>query len=262
MNAKPKLSVVKIGGNIVDSPAALETFLSDFYRLEGPKALVHGGGAMASKIATQLGIETRMVEGRRITDEETLKIVAMVYAGWINKSIVAALQKTGCNVIGLSSADTNCISAKRRYPNPIDFGFVGDPIPESVNTAFIAQLIESGITPVFCAVTHDGNGSLLNTNADTIASVLAVALSERYAVSLYYCFGKEGVLQDVNNPDSLIPSMNLREYAIYKRQGIIADGMIPKLDSSFKAIVGGVSEVIILHAKNVLKKRGTILTMS
>lgn len=253
------IAIVKIGGNIVDNPEALETFLADFHRMEGRKLLVHGGGVMASKMAKQLGIETKMVDGRRITYAETLKLVTMVYAGWINKSIVASLQKLGCQALGLSGADANTIPAKKRSPEPIDFGFVGDPEANDINTAFISLLIENKITPVFCAITHDGKGSLLNTNADTVAYSLASALSKNYRTTLYYCFEKEGVLKDVDDPQSRIASMNKAEYEAYKNEGIIAGGMIPKLDNSFKAIENGVSEVIILHAKNLLTKEGTRL---
>ncbi|NLD23880.1 MAG: acetylglutamate kinase [Bacteroidales bacterium] len=256
---KESLSIVKIGGNIVDNPEALESFLNDFKKLEGNKLLVHGGGVMASKLAKQLGIETKMVNGRRITDEETIKVVTMVYSGWINKSIVASLQKIGCNAIGLSGADANCIPSIRRSPVPIDFGFVGDPDPNKVNSSFISQLLESDIIPVFCAITHDENGSLLNTNADTIAYSVATGLSNNYNTSLYYCFEKEGVLKDINNPDSLIATMSFEECEVYKENGIIVDGMIPKMDNSFKAIRNGVSEVIILHANNLLTRKGTIL---
>ncbi len=259
MNARTSFSVVKIGGNVIDTPSALAGFLADFHRLEGPKLLVHGGGVMATRIAEQLGIKTRKVEGRRITDEDTLRVVAMVYAGWINKHIVASLQQIGCNAIGLSGADGNAIPAVRRNPEPIDFGFVGDPAPNAINSGFISQLAENGMTPVFCAITHDGEGTLLNTNADTIAYALATALSSKYETVLYYCFEKEGVLRDVNNPESLIASMTRKEFDLLKEQKIIAEGMIPKLDNSFSAIESGVSEVIILHAKNLLSKRGTLL---
>ena len=258
-STKTPLSIVKIGGNIVDNPDALESFLNDFHQLEGHKLLVHGGGVMASKMAKELGIETKMVNGRRITDEETLKVVTMVYAGWINKNIVASLQKIGSNAIGLSGADANVIPSIHRSPVPIDFGFVGDPDPTKTNAGFISQLVESGVTPVFCAITHDGNGALLNTNADTIAYTVAAACSEKYQTTLYYCFEKEGVLKDVNDPESLIPTMSKNEYEAYKQQGIIADGMIPKMDNSFKAISNGVSQVIILHAKNLLSGKGTFL---
>lgn len=259
MQKKETLSIVKIGGNIVDNPEALEAFLSDFHRMEGRKLLVHGGGVMASKMALQLGIETKMVEGRRITDAGTLKLVTMVYAGWINKNIVASLQQIGCNALGLSGADANAIPSVRRSPEPVDFGYVGDPDPERINSPFLFQLIESSITPIFCAITHDGRGSLLNTNADTVAYSLATALSGEYETTLYYCFEKEGVLRDMNDPQSVIPSMTKVESKEYKNQGVIADGMIPKLDNSFKAIERGVSKVIILHAKNLLTGGGTLL---
>lgn len=259
MQQKETLSIVKIGGNIVDNPEALEAFLSDFHRMEGRKLLVHGGGVMASKMAGQLGIETKMVQGRRITDAETLKLVTMVYAGWINKQIVASLQQIGCNALGLSGADANTIPSVRRSPEPVDFGYVGDPVPEKINSPFLSQLIESGITPVFCAITHDGRGALLNTNADTVAYSLATALSGEYETTLYYCFEKEGVLRDLNDPQSVIPSMSKVESEEYKKQGVIADGMIPKLDNSFKAIERGVSNVIILHARNLLTGGGTLL---
>ena len=258
-NAK-ELTIIKIGGNIVDNAEVLESFLSDFQHFEGRKMLVHGGGVLASKMSKELGIETTMINGRRVTDAETLKLVTMVYAGWINKSITASLQKIGCNAIGLSGADANAIPAKKRSPEPIDFGFVGDPVPSKINSKFISQLIENDTIPVFCAITHDENGSLLNTNADAIAYSLATALSSVYRTKLYYCFEKEGVLKDVDNPDSLIATMNKTECEAYKKEGIIADGMIPKLDNSFNAIEQGVSEVRIMHAKNLLNGKGTILS--
>ncbi len=256
---KEQLSVVKIGGNIVDNPDALDSFLDDFNKLEGRKVLVHGGGVMASKMAEQLGIETKMIHGRRVTDEDTLKLVTMVYAGWINKSIVASLQKRGCNAIGLSGADGNAIPSIRRSPDPIDFGYVGDPDPDKANAKFTARLIDGGAVPVFCAITHDEKGSLLNTNADTIANTVATACSRLYQTTLYYCFEKEGVLRDVNDPDSLIPTINQGEYEEYKQSGIIDGGMLPKLDNAFRAIEGGVSEVVVLHARNLLNGKGTIL---
>ncbi len=256
---KPKLSVIKIGGNIIDNPDALEVFLNDFNSFEGLKILVHGGGAIASKISEQLGIEIKKVQGRRITDAKTLKLVTMVYAGLINNNIVALLQKKGCNSIGLTGADANSIQSVRRSPLPIDFGFVGDPDPKKVNKDFITNLLENNITPVFCAITHDGEGSLLNTNADTIAYTLASALSEFFKTTLYYCFEKEGVLLDLNDPESLIKTIDQNEFDKLKEKGDIADGMNPKLENSFNAISQGVSKVIILHAKNLLTGKGTIL---
>ena len=258
-NQKEAIKVVKIGGNVVDNPEALETFLSDFQKLDGKKILVHGGGVMASKMAIDLGIKTTMIQGRRVTDAETLKLVTMVYAGWINKHIVALLQKNGCNAIGLSGVDANIIPAVRRSPVPIDFGFVGDPTPSKVNTDFLSVLLDTNIVPVFCAITHDEKGSLLNTNADTIAYTLSVALSTRYRTTLYYCFEKEGVLKNVDDPKSIILSMTKSEYVAYLEQDIIAGGMIPKLDNSFNAIDEGVSEVLIMHANNLLTQKGTRL---
>ena len=256
---KEQLSIVKIGGNIVDNSEALEQFLSDFNQLPGKKILIHGGGVMASKMAQQLGIETQMIDGRRITDAETLKTVTMVYAGWLNKSIVAALQHNGCNAIGLSGADGNVIPSIRRSPVPINFGYVGDPNPDKVNAAFISQLIDTEITPVFCAITHDEQGSLLNTNADTIANTVAAAMSSNYTTTLYYCFEMDGVLSDINNPQSIIPTLTQHEAEACKANGIIAGGMIPKIDNAFLAISKGVKEVVILHAKNLLNKNGTLL---
>ena len=254
-----EIKVVKIGGNIVDNSEALASFLTDFQKLEGKKILVHGGGVMASKMAIDLGIQTTMIQGRRVTDYETLKLVTMVYAGWINKHIVALLQKNGCNAIGLSGVDANVIPAKRRSPKPIDYGFVGDPSPEKVNTDFIFSLLDKDIVPVFCAITHDEKGSLLNTNADTIAYTLAVALSSTSKTKLYYCFEKEGVLRNVDDPNSLILSMTKSQCDAFQKDDIIAGGMIPKLYNSFNAIDEGVSEVLILHARNLLNERGTKL---
>lgn len=256
------IKVVKIGGNIVDNPEALASFLRDFQQLEGKKVLVHGGGVMASKMAMDLGVKTTMIEGRRVTDAETLKLVAMVYAGWINKSIVALLQKNGCNAIGLSGVDANIIPATKRSSYPIDYGFVGDPTPNKVNTAFITDLLEKDIVPVFCAITHDEKGSLLNTNADTIAYTLSVALSKIAKTTLYYCFEKEGVLKNIDDPTSIILSLTKAEYETYLSQNIIAGGMIPKLHNSFNAIDEGVSEVLIMHAKNILNQKGTRLFQS
>ena len=258
-NQKETIRVVKIGGNVVDNPEALATFLSEFHKLEGKKVLVHGGGVMASKMAIDLGVKTTMIQGRRVTDAETLKLVAMVYAGWINKSIVALLQKNGCNAIGLSGVDANIIPASRRSPVPVDFGFVGDPTPSKVNADFISDLLDKDIVPVFCAITHDEEGSLLNTNADTIAYTLSVALSTKYQTSLYYCFEKEGVLRNIDDPNSIILSMTKLEYETYLKQDIIAGGMIPKLYNSFNAIDEGVSEVLIMHANNLLTQKGTRL---
>lgn len=253
------LTVVKIGGNVVDNPESLSEFLLMFNNIEAPKILVHGGGILASEISAKLGIETKMHNGRRITDAETLKICTMVYAGWINKSIVAQLQKIGCNSLGLSGADAGVIPAKRRSPDPVDFGFVGDISPDEINTGVLVSLLGRGITPVFCAITHDRNGSLLNTNADTMASCIAAALSESYYTKLIFCFEKEGVLYNVKDEKSVIPLITKESYINLKNEGAVSDGMLPKLDNAFFALEGGVSEVYIKNWSNLSSEGGTML---
>lgn len=259
-----KLYIIKIGGNVIDTQPSLDTFISDFSKISGRKILVHGGGKVADELAKRLGISQEMVNGRRITDEETLKIVTMVYAGLLNKRIVALLQSCDANAVGLSGADLNSIRAGKRAGTPVDYGFAGDI--EEVNTGTIAALIESGIVPVFCSVTHDGKGQLLNTNADTIASALAVALSKTYEVQLNYCFEKNGVLKDVDESNSLITTITQAGYKKLLSEGAISKGMIPKLDNSFEAINKGVKRVVIGHSgklKEIIgskKNCGTILT--
>ncbi len=245
------LYVIKIGGNIIDDPAQLESFLKDFSELEGYKILIHGGGKIATKLSKDLGIESELIEGRRVTDAESLKVVAMVYAGLINKNIVAGLQSKKCNAIGLAGADGNIIRAKKRPlkiiadGRQIDYGFVGDLDDHSVDSEAIHKLLVAGFVPVFSAITHDGNGQLLNTNADTIASVIAVSMSVHYAASLVYCFEKSGVLRDVNDETSVIKSINPEQYKELKKEGVIHSGMIPKLDNAFEAISKGLNEVCI-----------------
>jgi len=254
-----ELTVIKIGGNIVDQPAALEEFLKAFSKYPAPKILIHGGGVMASELSGKMGIEVKMQNGRRVTDLDTLKLVTMVYAGWINKSIVAILQKLGCNAIGLSGADGDLVPATRRSPEPVDFGYVGDVNPVDINSSLLESLLGRGITPVFCAITHDRNGSLLNTNADTMASSLAISLSRDFYTRLIYCFEKEGVLYDQNNPDSVVPLITRVNYQTMKDNGAITGGMLPKLDNAFAAIESGVSEVCIKHASNLGNNKGTVL---
>src|ERR1051325_1341872 len=246
-----KLFIIKIGGNVIDDADALEKFIRQFAQSPGQKILVHGGGKIATELADKLGITQAMVNGRRITDAETLKIAAMVYAGLVNKQIVALLQAEGVNALGLSGADMNVIKANKRVHPGIDFGFVGDI--ENVNGDAVGKLLEEGITPVFCPITHDKNGQLLNTNADTIASALAVALSKKYEVQLNYCFEKKGVLKNVDDEDSLIETMTKAEYKKLVEQGAVSKGMIPKLDNSFEAIRKGVSSVVIGHADDISK---------
>lgn len=253
------LNIVKIGGNVVDNQGSLEMFLAIFNKIEGPKLLVHGGGILASEISAKFGVATIMKEGRRVTDAETLKVCIMVYAGWINKSIVASLQRIGCNSIGLSGADAASVPAKKRFPEPVDFGYVGDINPAEINSGFISSLLGRGITPVFCPITYDKNGALLNTNADTMASSIAVAMSYHYYTRLIYCFEKKGVLSDQNNEKSLIPIVNSEAYSRLKRDGIVSEGMIPKIDNAFYALKSGVSEVYIKHWTNISHKEGTML---
>lgn len=243
--AKKSLHVIKIGGNVIDNSENLYHFLKDFESLEGFKILVHGGGKVATQVAEDMSIEARLVDGRRITDIETLKVVTMVYGGLINKNIVAQLQRFGNNAIGLTGADGNFIRAKKRPVKTIDYGFVGDIDENSINPENISRLMEAGFTPVFCAITHDGEGQLLNTNADTIASALAVNLSTLYQTTLIYCFEKKGVLQDINNEDSLIQEIDPARYEKLKEEQIIHSGMLPKLDNAFTAIACGVKAVII-----------------
>ncbi|MDN3579814.1 acetylglutamate kinase [Mucilaginibacter flavus] len=243
--AKKSLHIIKIGGNVIDNSENLYHFLKDFQSLDGLKILVHGGGKVATQVAEDMGIEAKLVDGRRITDIETLRVVTMVYGGLINKNIVAQLQRFGNNAIGLTGADGNFIKAKKRPVKTIDYGFVGDIDENSINPGNISRLMEAGFTPVFCAITHDGEGQLLNTNADTIASALAVNLASIYETTLIYCFEKKGVLKDIDDEDSLIREITPGYYEELKKDGIIHSGMLPKLDNAFTAIACGVSAVII-----------------
>ncbi len=239
------LYVIKIGGNVIDNSENLYNFLNDFASLKGQKILIHGGGKIATDLSHTLGIEPKMVDGRRITDIETLRVVTMVYAGLINKNIVAQLQRVGCNAIGLTGADANLIKATRRPVKDIDYGFVGDLNATSVDSEKLSALLQTGVIPVFSAITHDGEGQLLNTNADTIASSIAVAMSGLYKTSLVYCFEKKGVLSDVNSDESVIREISSSEFEGLKATNVIAGGMLPKLENAFKAITNGVSEVYI-----------------
>lgn len=237
------LSIVKIGGNVIENEAELERFIHLFSEMEGPKILVHGGGKLATQLASKLGIASKMVNGRRITDAETLDIITMVYAGLTNKNIVAKLQSKHCNAIGLSGADADSIQAHKRPVKEIDFGFVGDI--DGVNTTTISNLVSLGLTPVFCAMSHDGNGQLLNTNADTIASELAIGLGEKYDTTLYYCFEKPGVLMDVTDEASVVKHIDTKKYKELLQEGIIADGMLPKLENCFHALHHNVKSVCL-----------------
>jgi acetylglutamate kinase len=245
------LYVIKIGGNIIDNSENLHRFLKNFTALPGFKILVHGGGKAATQLSETLGIEPKLVNGRRITDIETLRVVTMVYGGLINKNIVAQLQHFSNNAIGLTGADGDFIRAKKRPVKNIDYGFVGDLDEHSIKPQNLINLMEAGFTPVFCALTHDGEGQLLNTNADTIASALAVALSTHYPTTLVYCFEKKGVLKDINDESSLIKKINPGNYEELKQQQVIHSGMLPKLDNAFTAIASGVKAVIIGHADDL-----------
>lgn len=240
-----QLTVVKIGGNVIDNSENLHRFLLDFTALPGKKILVHGGGKIATDLALSLGVEAKLVEGRRITDIETLRIVTMVYAGLINKNMVAQLQAKGCNAIGLTGADGNIIKAVKRPVVTIDYGFVGDLDEHSVSSSTLSSLLQAGLTPVLCAITHDGNSQLLNTNADTIASAVAVAMSSSYETSLVYCFEKKGVLRDVEDETSLVTEIKINEFEGLKEEGVVSGGMIPKLHNAFEAIKSGVKAVYI-----------------
>ncbi|WP_299104363.1 acetylglutamate kinase [uncultured Tenacibaculum sp.] len=237
------MKIIKIGGNIINNQEALDSFLTNFHQIEGPKILVHGGGKLASELSNKLNIPVQMIDGRRITDTETLDIITMVYAGKINKNIVAKLQANQVNALGFTGADGQTILAKKRPSKPIDYGYAGDVV--DVNISTLELLIKQHITPVFCAITHDTKGNLLNTNADTIASELAIAFGKYYRTELYYCFDKQGVLKDVQDSTSVIERMHFKEYQQLKKEQVIFEGMIPKLDNCFHALQNNVSQVHI-----------------
>ncbi|SHE92129.1 N-acetylglutamate kinase [Fodinibius roseus] len=255
------LHIIKIGGSIANSDRRLTTFLKNFSGMDTPKIVVHGGGTAATDLCNKLGIPVRMKEGRRITDKPALDVAVMVYAGLINKTIVAKLQSLSCNALGLSGADLNMIPAQKRQHPRVDYGFVGDVQPEDINTYFIRRLLDEQVVPVFPAITHDGKGQLLNTNADTIASALTIALTKYYHTHLTYCFEKPGVLLDVEDDDSWIRQIDREKYDRLKDQGVINEGMIPKLDTAFEALRREVNSVHIKHVDNLLNDKGTELTL-
>lgn len=259
---KAEVTIYKIGGGIIDNAAELTQFLKLLAAAPGPKILVHGGGKGASTMLRELGLTPQLINGRRVTDAATLDIVTMFYAGKTNKQVVAELQRLGTNALGLSGADGNVIQGVKRPIKEIDYGFVGDLTPDSINKIFLQQLLAAGLTPVMCPIIHDGRGQLLNTNADTIAAAVAVALADFYAVTLHYCFEKNGVLRDINDDQSVIPEINSTTYTELKQQGIIADGMLPKLENSFAALHQGVNQVIIGHALNIQSSLHTTLCLS
>ena len=259
---KPELKIFKIGGGIIDHEPDLLEFVRLFSEIRGPKILVHGGGKGASEMMKNLGIAPQMFNGRRITDAVTLDIVTMFYAGKTNKQIVAALQSRGVNALGLSGADGNIIRAVKRPVREIDYGFVGDLSESSINASLIHQFLSLGLTPVFCPINHDGHGQLLNTNADTIAASVAKALSSQYTVELHFCFEKRGVLTDITDEKSVIAKINLADYAEFRESGIVADGMLPKLENAFDALQFGVDKVIIEHALYINEELKTTLCLS
>ncbi|MHA7057537.1 acetylglutamate kinase [Aquimarina sp. M1] len=246
MKTKQELLVAKIGGNIIEDQNALDSFLADFSKVKGPKVLIHGGGKSATRLASKLGIKTEMIDGRRITSAENLEIVVMTYAGWLNKKIVAGLQKYRCNALGVTGADANLIIAKKRPEQFVDYGYVGDVT--KVNGKTLKGFLELGITPVFCAVTHNTNGQLFNTNADTIASEIASAMGTYYDVSLFYCFELKGVLENIEDKDSVIEHIDLEKYTELRDAEVIADGMLPKLKNCFDALQKDVRKVHIANA--------------
>ena len=256
---KQKLTIVKVGGAVVEDELQLSQLLKDFSAIEGRKVLVHGGGRKATKMAERLGIETKMVEGRRITDADMLEVVTMVYGGLVNKNLVAKLQANGVNALGLTGADANAIrSHKRPLKNGVDYGFVGDV--DQADGEMLGRLIEAGITPVMAPLTHDGEGQILNTNADTIASETAKALANLYNVTLIFSFEKKGVLRNPDDDDSVIATINHADFEHYKADGTISGGMLPKIENALSAVDAGVSKVIITLATAIDGKHGTTIT--
>lgn len=252
-----RLTIIKVGGKVVEEPESLKALLDQFGKISGNKILVHGGGTIATEIAGKLGIKTQMVDGRRVTDAEMLKVVTMVYGGLVNKQIVAGLQARGCNAIGLSGADLDMIVAHKRPIKDVDYGFVGDI--DDVNPKELRLLINENVVPVIAPLTHDGKGQILNTNADTIASELAMELANYYTVYLFYCFEKRGVLVDPNDEATIIYDLDAELYEKYKKEEVIKEGMIPKLDNGFRAKRKGVKEVLITNPENIANGRGTRL---
>ncbi len=254
---KEKLTIVKVGGAVVENDDQLDRLLKDFSAIDGRKILVHGGGRRATDIASKLGIESKMINGRRITDEEMLTVVTMVYGGLVNKNVVAQLQANGVNALGLTGADMNAILSHKRIVKDIDYGYAGDI--DKVNGKQLSNLIEHEIVPVMAPLTHDGKGLILNTNADTIAAEVAKALAEFYDVTLIYSFEKPGVMRNPDDNSSMIPVITADDYAQYKADGTISGGMIPKLDNAFGAIQSGVKQVIITLATAIDGNHGTVI---
>lgn len=251
--------VIKIGGNVVDNPNSLKEFIERFSQMKGPKILIHGGGKEATRISGALGIDTTMIDGRRVTDAATLDVVTMVYAGLINKRVVSMLQHKGINAIGLCGADAGVMKASRRNAVPVDFGFVGDLSQDNVDIHFISSLLSDGMVPVFSAIAYDGAEGLLNCNADSVASVVAEAMSLIASVDLIYCFEKPGVLADPEDNSTVIPEITPELYTILKNSGKVSGGMLPKIDNAFSAIAGGVRSVCITHVSELMTGKATVI---
>ena len=252
---KKAITIIKVGGKIVEERESLMHLLDRFAAIEGEKVLIHGGGRSATRIAEKLGIESRMIDGRRVTDEATLGVVTMVYGGLVNKNIVAGLQARGVNALGLTGADCNVIHAHKRPVKEIDWGFVGDV--DGADGKMLSALIEQGIVPVVAPLTHDGKGNMLNINADTMAAETAKALAPYYDVTLTYCFEFPGVMRNPEDATSVIPEIRTDDYRMFKEQGIVSGGMIPKIDNAFNALNNGVKKVIITRADSIDGKHGT-----
>mgnify|MGYP001088681582 FL=1 len=246
---KEHLTIIKVGGKIVENSESLNALLKDFAAVEGKKLLVHGGGRSATQMAARLGVETKMVDGRRITDEAMLEVVTMVYGGLVNKRIVAGLQALGIDAVGLTGADMNIVLSDKRKVSAVDYGWVGDV--KRVNAGAVATLIESGCCPVVAPLTHDGCGHMLNTNADTMAGEMAKAMAAHYDVTLMFCFEKPGVLADENDDSSLIPTITPAVLDDLKRRGVVSGGMIPKLDNAIACVSAGVESVVITQADRI-----------
>lgn len=259
-----RIFIIKIGGNVIDKEERLISFLKDFVKIKEKKILVHGGGKIATQIGEKLGIKSNYVNGRRITDKGTIDLVTMVYGGLINKKIVAQLQGLNCNAIGLTGADANLIPAKKRPVKDIDYGFAGDIESGTLKDECIKLFLENKLTPVLAPLTHDRHGQMLNTNADTIASALAVSLSEKYEIRLIYCFEKKGVLGNVNDENDVVPLINKVVYKKLAEEKVLSAGIIPKIDNALEAISKGVKEVVIGHADDLLQNvtghvKGTLI---
>lgn len=256
---KSSLTIIKIGGKLVEDEQKLQYLLKKFAQIEGHKILVHGGGKAASAWSEKLGIVPQMIDGRRVTDAATLEVVTMVYAGLYNKKIVSLLQAIPCNALGLTGADLNSIQSHKRIVKDIDYGYAGDI--DFVQTSILQQLLDSHVTPVFCAITHDKNGQLLNTNADTIAAELASALAPFYNTTLKFCFEKNGVLENPEDDDSAIPKIDFQDYQKYKTDGVISEGMIPKMDNAFSALKNQVEQVYICGVDAIAQNAGTSIQL-